>query len=145
MDFAGCLVRLAGHDLMDFRREARVNRRRGRSFVRPGAAKAEGGSDGCVNFEDEDNKGLPTCLMKSGIDNVFAEHCDKVSMADFMVIAAEAITGKLAVDYDASEPFKSGTLAARFRDQFRAGRTTLKECPENKGLMPNPERGCTDL
>jgi len=42
-DFAGCIVRMAGHDLMDFRE---------------GDEKNQGGSDGCVNFADEDNKGL---------------------------------------------------------------------------------------
>jgi len=40
--FAGCLVRLVGHDIMDFRI--------GTDNI--------GGSDGCVNFKDGDNLGL---------------------------------------------------------------------------------------
>jgi hypothetical protein len=42
--FAGCLVRVAGHDFMDYRKNG------------------GGGSDGCINFNDEDNKGLSTCI-----------------------------------------------------------------------------------
>ena len=37
------MLRLAGHDFMDFRTDE----------------KKKGGSDGCINFEDPDNKGLP--------------------------------------------------------------------------------------
>ena len=51
-DFAACLVRMAGHDFMDFR------------WAKNGSSK--GGSDGCINFEDGDNKGLPECLAISG-------------------------------------------------------------------------------
>ena len=42
-DFAGCTLRAAGHDFMDFRNGA-------------------GGSDGCLRFDDPDNKGLINCL-----------------------------------------------------------------------------------
>ena len=42
-DFAGCVLRAAGHDFMDFRNDA-------------------GGSDGCLRFDDPDNKGLINCL-----------------------------------------------------------------------------------
>lgn len=38
--FVGCVLRTSGHDFMDYR----VN--------------VGGGSDGCVNFNDPDNKGL---------------------------------------------------------------------------------------
>jgi hypothetical protein len=41
-NYAGCLVRLVGHDFMDFRRND----------------ENQGGSDGCVNFLDPDNLGL---------------------------------------------------------------------------------------
>jgi hypothetical protein len=33
-----------------------------------------------------------------------------------MVLAAEVSTGSLAIDYDADDMFKDGTLLARFRD-----------------------------
>ena len=48
----GCLLRLSGHDFMDFRSNA-----------------GRGGSDGCINFEDEDNKGLIQCVTKDWANN----------------------------------------------------------------------------
>jgi len=100
---------------MDFRRERKM-RRNGR--VRPGGKKISGGSDGCVNFSEGDNKGLPQCLAKAGIEKVYGNWCDKLSLADFIVIAAEAVTGRLAVDYDTANMFNDKTLSSKFRDQF---------------------------
>ena len=61
--YAACLLRLEGHDLMDFRRE--------RTKMDPSKIKrgggGTGGSDGCVNFKDSDNAGLQACLMKTNI------------------------------------------------------------------------------
>eukprot|EP00971_Amphidinium_carterae_P311566 6192475-Amphidinium_carterae.1 len=42
-DWAGCVLRVAGHDFMDF-------------------GDGEGGSDGCLDLFDPDNAGLPECL-----------------------------------------------------------------------------------
>ena len=81
---------------MDFRR---VKNSRGK--VKRGAKKLSGGSDGCVNFDDGDNAGLASCLAWTGIDKIYENWCDKLSLADFMVLSAEAVTGALAVDYDA--------------------------------------------
>jgi len=50
--YAACLVRLAGHDFMDYRNNSGVE---------------TGGSDGCVNFNDADNKGLASCLATTGV------------------------------------------------------------------------------
>lgn len=36
-------------------------------------------------------------------------------------------------------------MAQKFRDQLMLGRSTLERCPDNIGLMPNPENGCDDL
>lgn len=69
-----------------------------------------GGSDGCVNFLDADNAGLPTCLAWTGINEIYGKWCDKISMADFMVLAAEAVVGSLAVDYNTDAPFEEGSL-----------------------------------
>lgn len=49
-DFAGCVLRIAGHDLMDFRK----------------VATNFGGSDGCINFDEADNKGLTDCSSSTG-------------------------------------------------------------------------------
>lgn len=81
-NFAGCLIRLAGHDLMDYRTDS----------------DDQGGADGCINFDDADNTGLATCLDNSGIQSVYANWCGIVSLADFVIIAAEAVTGKTAAD-----------------------------------------------
>ena len=62
-----------------------------------------------------------------------------------MVLAAEVATGSLSVDYNPDEIFQEGTMLARFRDQYKYGRKTLEECPDNLGLMPNPENSCNDL
>ena len=56
-NFVGCLLRMAGHDFMDFRYEA--------------DGTTTGGSDGCVNFEDPDNKGLPECLTEFNMPEVY--------------------------------------------------------------------------
>lgn len=66
-------------------------------------------------------------------------------MADFMVIAAEAVVTRMATGYDPADPFKAGTMGQKFRDQLKVGRATVKECPDNSGLMPNPEKGCNAL
>lgn len=51
--YAACLVRLAGHDFMDFRMDADGN--------------STGGADGCVNFDDPDNAGLVSCIQETNI------------------------------------------------------------------------------
>merc|ERR1719217_994722 len=43
-DWAGCVLRMAGHDFMDFQ------------------WGQGGGSDGCIDFNDPDNAGLQPCL-----------------------------------------------------------------------------------
>lgn len=104
-----------------------------------------GGSDGCVNFEDGDNAGLPTCLAWTGIASIYEDWCDKISLADFMVLAAEAVVGSIAEGADLDNLWASGSLLNSFKGQFGYGRETLEKCPENEGLMPNPENGCDDL
>ena len=144
--FAACMLRLEGHDLMDFRRWRKSKKKR------------QGGSDGCVNFEDPDNAGLQKCLAWTTINTIYNDWCDKLSLADFMVIAGEVVVGRLATDYNAENPFgvpedhdpedpesvKRDSLLSKFRDQFEYGRTTLEKCPDN-AAMPNPENGCDDL
>lgn len=132
--FGGCLVRAAGHDFMDFR----LGKKRDQS-------DATGGPDGCFHFDDPDNKGLKECMTKFDMPAVYANWCDKVSLADFFVIIAESVQAQLATDFNAANPFADGTLAQRFRKQFHVGRQTLEQCPDNVGLMPNPEAGCEGL
>jgi len=70
-----------------------------------------GGSDGCVNFNDGDNAGLASCITSSTVNTVYQNYCDLVSLADFIVITAEALMSRTATDYNSGSPFTSGTLA----------------------------------
>lgn len=81
---AGCLLRFAGHDLMDYRpKDQNI-----------------GGSDGCIDFSTGDNAGLENCLKSAKIPDAYANHCHKVSLADFSVIAAEAVMGRTSPTYN---------------------------------------------
>lgn len=95
---------------MDFRRNTN---KRGR-IVRGGPGT--GGSDGCVNFLDKDNAGLVSCLYNTGINEIYNEWCGKISLADFMVLAAEAVVGSLAEDYDPNNKWGNDTLLSKFKD-----------------------------
>lgn len=128
------MLRLAGHDFMDFRTYMEED----------GTVKTSGGSDGCVNFEDADNTGLPQCLAHFDFKKEFHQTCHRVSLADFFVIAGESVVSRVHSSYNKDDVYAEGTLAARFRDQFLFGRKTSETC-DDLGLMPNPEEGCGDL
>lgn len=51
---------------------------------------------------------------------------------------------KTATKFDANNVFAPGSLEDVFRKKFKAGRTTNEAC-ESVGLMPDAEKGCTDL
>lgn len=55
-NYAGCLVRLVGHDFMDFR---------------IGSANG-GGADGCINFNDGDNLGLKECIQNFDLQSIYS-------------------------------------------------------------------------
>lgn len=123
-DWAGCVLRLAGHDFMDFK-------------------DGEGGSDGCIDLKDPDNNGLVECLHEGefghSVEDSYKQFCGTISLADFIVIAAEAvmsITRQNVLDDDASRQ------AIDFRSRFRYGRTTAMTCEFAEGRLPNPENSC---
>lgn len=123
---AGCLLRFAGHDLMDYRV----------------GEKDIGGSDGCVDFSSGDNAGLQNCLISAKMPEAYAKHCTKVSLADFTVIAAEAVMGRTSNSYTTQDKaFGNDTLLHNFRENFLAGRETSNECPWSNDRMPNAEDG----
>ena len=103
-----------------------------------------GGSDGCINFEDGDNKGLKTCLIKSNIPRIYHEVCDKMSLADFLVVAAEALIARTGKHFNKEKPWGEGSIEDNFLKNFFYGRKTAETCDET-GLMPNPEKGCNDV
>ena len=98
------MLRLAGHDLMDFRRNTN---KKGKIMPK---ADGTGGSDGCVDFSDPDNTGLPSCLAWTGIESVYDKWCGTISLADFLVLAGEAVVGSISVGYDPHDQFKTDTL-----------------------------------
>ena len=88
MSLAACIIRLSGHDLMDFRNFSGV---------------VTGGPDGCVNFSDPDNAGLAYCLSNSNFLPVYQSFCRNMSVADFITLAAEAMIIRTATNYN---PYK---------------------------------------
>jgi len=125
-DLAGCLVRLTGHDIMDFDRNSNT-----------------GGADGCIDFQDQDNKGLEGCMLKVmaerdlsnvSLEFMWQDFCTEVSIADFFVIAAEALMA-------ATAPSQHRQLwAEAFATNFRFGRRTALEC--NPGRLPDASHSC---
>merc|ERR1712151_881214 len=77
-DVLGCWVRIAGHDFMDY----------------DSTSSEAGGADGCIDFHDHDNRGLEECLYLGdngvSLNDVYQNICTKISLADFLVLAAEA-------------------------------------------------------
>lgn len=123
----GCYLRFAGHDFMDFNRTTN-----------------SGGSDGCVDFGDPDNKGLYPCFAGIGefgrnftIAAAYAEFCGMVSLADFIVIAAEALMVRARPDWD---PTTKKSASLDFSSGFQFGRQTQAFCHNH--LLPNPEHSC---
>jgi catalase (peroxidase I) len=102
-----------------------------------------GGADGCTNMEAADNAGLSACLVDGehghSLRDVYHGFSTQVSLADFIVIAAEAVmaTSRGFVSTDAGE-----SLRASFKNAFRYGRTTATSCVDAEKLLPDPERGC---
>lgn len=116
--------------------------------------KTSGGADGCMSFDDGDNKGLAKCVQKFEIDKAYAEVCQKVSLADYLVIAAEAVMAEASVKPHGYKTSPTNheqryahelSLAKKFRDGFKFGRVTNEECKHEdiKHRMPNPENGCS--
>lgn len=103
------MIRLGGHDALDYRKDAR---------------STSGGSDGCLNLNDVINMGLAECINNTGIVDVYDKTCGSVSLADFIVIAAEAMMYRTSVGYDSNRLWYFGQLGRTFRDNFQSGRRT---------------------
>jgi len=134
--WTGCVLRMAGHDFMDFDGE-------------------KGGSDACTDMDNPDNAGLTECLATGefghSLNDVYGPVCQTVSLADFLVIAAEAVMVK-ARDIAIKQKPKGSTVAPDgyskldFSGDFMYGRTTNQEdCTFTEGSLPNPENGCDDV
>ena len=84
---AGCIIRFVGHDFMDFR-TANNNP--------DGTGEERGGSDACMDLNDDDNNGLANCATEFKFTDIYEQFCDKISLADYLIVAANALTGHLA-------------------------------------------------
>jgi len=105
-----------------------------------------GGADACLDMNDADNAGLAACLHTSNEHGVslapaYHQHCSDVSLADFLVIAGEAVMtltrASVLEDNRAAAPLD-------FRSRFRYGRTTATTCDFARGRLPDPET-CSDV
>lgn len=123
-DWAGCILRAAAHDFMDYK-------------------SGIGGMDGCLNLNDPDSNGLSECLYE-GVNGVslkeaYSEWITQISLPDFLIISAEAvmnITRQNVLKEDSTRQ----TLD--FRARFKYGRATSMNCTIFKGKLPDAERGC---
>lgn len=127
-DWAGCVLRMAGHDFMDYDPETKL-----------------GGSDACTDMNNPDNRGLAQCLTKGefsyqdSLAKIYHSVCDTISLADFLVVAAEHVmrrTRENALKENRSAP------NVDFQSNFKYGRKTRTSCPESALRLPNPENGC---
>jgi len=99
-----------------------------------------GGADGCLAFEDPDNNGLRNCVRdvySNTLHDVYKNVCDEVSLADFLVIAGEAV-----MSFTATKPIN---LRQRFKDAFLYGRTTKQTCANawSGRFLAQPFYGCS--
>jgi len=123
-DWAGCILRLAAHDFMDY-------------------GAIDGGSDGCLYLPDGDNAGLSNCLAGTetvvGLLDAYESFCSRISLADFIVIGAEAVMNITRQNVLDDKPSHKGL---DFRARFKYGRVTNPQCNSAIGVMPDAERGC---
>mmetsp|Transcript_23458 Transcript_23458/g.34794 ORF Transcript_23458/g.34794 Transcript_23458/m.34794 type:complete len:530 (+) Transcript_23458:84-1673(+) len=120
--FFGGIVRLAAHDFMDFDRNQDT-------------ADDRLGSDGCLDFSNPANAGLPdlwcdnptACPFKALYDTSYAT---LMSRADFWVAAANAVVAETSV--------------ARIDMPFRYGRIDRDDCPASSSRLPEPG-GCSEV
>lgn len=125
-DWAGCILRMTGHDFMDFK-------------------DGVGGADGCTDMTEPDNAGLPECLASGDngrmLTTAYIQHCGDVSLADFLVIAGEAVMMETRKHVLAQKP---GSRPLNFQSTFKFGRATnIEDC--RLGLLPNPVKSCNEV
>jgi len=129
-DWFGCILRMAGHDFMDFD---------------PSETEGKSGSNACTDMTHPDNTGLKTCLVDGehgvSLKKIYEEFCTTVSLADFLVIAAEAVMVVSRAHVLCEDDPNAPTLD--FKSQFRFGRRTAKSCVGAANRLPDPEDGCT--
>ena len=71
-------------------------------------------------------------------------YCDRVSLADFFVIMAEAMLMRTEPSYSPESLYFGGSYSDLLIKKFKKGRTTNYNCGRTN-LMPNAENGCQSL
>jgi len=124
-DWAGCVVNFAMHDVMDFR------------------DNSGGGSDACLDFADPSNAGLLSCFNGTanfiGLAQAYSDFCSRMSLADFVVIAAEAV---MSITRESVLTADGARKQIDFRSQFKFGRVTSERCMSTLDRIPDPAGGC---
>lgn len=91
-----------------------------------------GGSDGCIDFADADNTGLADCLESSTLADVYSNHCTTVSLADFLVIAGEAVMARTSFAWpQGDDKWVEGGGPYAVMDNFKFGRTSAETCDQS--------------
>jgi len=90
---------------------------------------------------------LADCLESSTLSEVYANHCTTVSLADFLVIAGEAVMARTSFAWpEGDDKWVEGGGPYAVLDNFKFGRTSAETCDQSgQSLMPNPELGCVGL
>merc|ERR1719273_893240 len=114
--FFGGIVRLASHDFMDFDGTVTSN---------------QGGSDGCLDFTHDINKGLSDIWCKEcPYTLLYANYAQEMSRADFWVAGANAVVA-ITSGYRVNLPFKYGRV------------DNDGSCLESSDRIPTGDTGCS--
>lgn len=81
-----------------------------------------------MNFNDPDNSGLASCLLQFGWVHIYTLVCSYLSLADFFVIASEALMIRGHEDYDAKHLWEPGTFSRYTLEGSTWGRVTKADC-----------------
>lgn len=125
--FLGGIVRIVGHDFMDYNRALSTTNQMG--------------ADGCIDFGHPTNAGLSN-IWSSGRP-LFELHRTKyawISKADFWLAAANAVIKQTSVN----NVFTSYNLGNDLRSKFRWGRVSRQTCPGSGERLPIPSR-CAEV
>eukprot|EP00930_Biecheleria_cincta_P086016 TRINITY_DN75386_c0_g1_i1.p1 TRINITY_DN75386_c0_g1~~TRINITY_DN75386_c0_g1_i1.p1 ORF type:complete len:514 (-),score=72.00 TRINITY_DN75386_c0_g1_i1:4-1545(-) len=143
-NFVGGVVRLAWHDAAEYDPESA-------DTLRP---------DGCVNLADNSNAGLDVVIAE--LDTLWLPFCDKISRADFWVLAAKTVIEEStsyvpsqfgrnvnAVDggsHGSRRLLKGEAILDGFVLPFRYGRQDVSSCSvSGKARLPSAEKGATQI
>eukprot|EP00971_Amphidinium_carterae_P170854 3386153-Amphidinium_carterae.1 len=74
--------------------------------------------------------------MFSVNQDAYSAHCSEISLADFIVLAAEAV-----ITFS-REHATGGNTDMDLKSKFKFGRTTAARCEFAEGRLPNPEDSC---